>query len=216
VKAITSLLNIVLIVLPLFSVVFASSYYYNAYEFTELILAQPIKRSTLFFSQFVGVGAALSLSFIFGCGIPVLIFFRDSSALILLCCGLALTWVFTAIAFLAVVYARDKTKGIGIALLLWFYFVFIYDALVLLFLFNFSNYPLEKMLMMLTFLNPVDLTRIIMLMQLDMAAIMGYTGALFTQFLGSSTGLVWCFFALLLWIAVPFILAQRKFTRKDI
>jgi Cu-processing system permease protein len=124
--------------------------------------------------------------------------------------------VFTAIAFLAVVYARDKTKGIGIALLLWFYFVFIYDALVLLFLFNFSNYPLEKMLMMLTFLNPVDLTRIIMLMQLDMAAIMGYTGALFTQFLGSSTGLVWCFFALLLWIAVPFILAQRKFTRKDI
>jgi Cu-processing system permease protein len=82
VKAITSLLNIVLIVLPLFSVVFASSYYYNAYEFTELILAQPIKRSTLFFSQFVGVGAALSLSFIFGCGIPVLIFFRDSSALI--------------------------------------------------------------------------------------------------------------------------------------
>lgn len=216
VKAITSLLNIVLIVLPLFSIVFTSSYYYNAYEFTELLLAQPIKRTTLFLSQFIGVGLGLSFSFVIGCGIPVLLFFRDVAALVLLVSGFTLTWVFTAIAFLAVVYTRDKTKGVGVSLLLWFYFVFIYDALVLLFLFSFSDYPLEKILMLLTFLNPVDLTRIILLMHLDMAAIMGYTGALFTQFLGSNTGIFWCFLALFMWIAVPFVLALRRFRRKDI
>ncbi|MBX7050026.1 MAG: ABC transporter permease, partial [Chitinophagales bacterium] len=38
IKATSSLLNIVLIVLPLFSVIFATSYYYNAYEFTTLVL----------------------------------------------------------------------------------------------------------------------------------------------------------------------------------
>ncbi len=216
VKAITSLLNIVLIVLPLFSVVFATSYYYNAYEFTELLLAQPIKRTTLFYCQFFGVGLALGLAFLIGCGIPLFIFGYSVPAIMLLVSGFVLTWVFTSLSFLAAVFARDKTKGVGIAILLWFYFVFIYDALVLLFLFSFSNYPLEKVLLLLTFLNPVDLTRIIMLMQLDMSAIMGYTGALFTQFLGSFTGILWCFSALLAWVAVPLLLAHRQFNRKDI
>lgn len=215
-KAMSSLLNIILIVLPLFSVVFSVSYYYNAYEFTELILAQPVKRSTLFISQFAGVGIALSAAFLVGCGIPVLLFVTGLTGFFMCLVGIIMIWVFTALSFLAGVYTRDKTRGVGMAILLWFYFVFIYDALVLIFLFSFSNYPLEKPILLLTFLNPVDLSRIIMLMQLDMAAIMGYTGALFTQFLGSSTGAIICFFALLIWIIIPFILAKKRFGRKDI
>ena len=44
-KAILSLLNIVLIVIPLVSMVFATIHYYNSYEFIELMLSQPISRT---------------------------------------------------------------------------------------------------------------------------------------------------------------------------
>lgn len=216
VKAVSSLLNIVLIVMPLFSVVFAGSYYYNAYEFTELLLAQPVRRSGLFVSQYTGVATALSAAFLVGCGIPVCIYVPGMAAMWLCVCGVLLSGVFTAIAFFAAVRNRDKTRGVGMAILLWFYFVFIYDALVLIFLFNFSDYPLEKSIMTLTLLNPVDLTRIIMLMQLDMAAIMGYTGALFTHFLSSAAGGWICVAALCIWILLPFYFARMRFVRKDI
>src|SRR2546428_8786822 len=43
-KAILSLLNIVLIVVPLISMVFTTIHYYNSYEFIELMLSQPLSR----------------------------------------------------------------------------------------------------------------------------------------------------------------------------
>lgn len=45
-----------------------------------------------------------------------------------------------------------------------------------------TDYPLEKATLTLVLLNPVDLGRILMLMQLDISALMGYTGAFFQQF----------------------------------
>ena len=215
-KAISSLLNIVLIVLPLFSVIFATSYYYNAYEFTELVLGQPVKRIHLFLSQFAGVALAMICAFAIGCGIPVLMYVPDATGIMLIISGVTLTLVFVSLAFLAGVLAKDKARGIGIALLLWFYFVFLYDAIVLMLLFAFSNYPMENFMMTMAFLNPVDLIRIIMLMHLDMAAIMGYTGAVFNTFLGSSTGTLLCFSALSIWILIPLIISTLRFRKKDI
>lgn len=216
IKATSSLLNIVLIVLPLFSVIFATSYYYNAYEFTTLVLGQPINRLHLFFCQFAGVCIAMTLAFIMGCGIPIIMYMPNIIGIMLLLSGISLTLVFISLAFMAGVLARDKARGIGIALLLWFYFAFLYDALVLMLLFAFSDYPMENTMMTLAFLNPVDLIRILMLMQLDMAAIMGYTGAVFNKLLGSSSGTILCFAAILVWIALPLTISALRFRRKDI
>lgn len=216
VKSITSLLNIVLIVLPLISIIFSTIYYYNSYEFTELLLAQPVKRKTLFISQFSGICISLTVAFLIGCGLPVLLFSASVAGFIFLAGGVGLTIVFVALAAVASVYSKDKAKGIGISLLLWFYFVFIYDALVLMILFGFSDYPIEKFILFLAFLNPVDLIRILMLMQLDSAAIMGYTGAVFNEFLGSYIGILSCFAAILIWIVIPLLISVRKFKKKDI
>lgn len=216
VKSITSLLNIVLIVLPLISIIFSTIYYYNSYEFTELLLAQPIKRKTLFLSQYLGVCISLSVAFLIGCGIPVLLYAPTAAGFIFLTGGVGLTLVFVSLAAVASVYSKDKAKGIGISLLLWFYFVFIYDAIVLMILFAFSDYPIEKFILFLAFLNPVDLIRILMLMQLDSAAIMGYTGAVFNSFLGSYMGMLACFSAIVIWIVIPLLVSVRKFRKKDI
>lgn len=51
-KGLLSLLYIILIIVPLISIVFATIYFYNAAEFIELLLAQPIRRTTLLVSIF--------------------------------------------------------------------------------------------------------------------------------------------------------------------
>ncbi|MDZ4822231.1 MAG: ABC transporter permease subunit [Flavobacteriales bacterium] len=125
-----------------------------------------------------------------------------------------LTFVFTALAFLASVFTRDKARGIGFTKLLWFYFATIYDGLVLFILYAFSDYPLDKATLMMCVLNPVDLARISVLFELDMSAMLGYTGALFQQIFGSATGL--SISVLLLWAIVPVWFAGRKFGKKDL
>src|SRR5687768_428932 len=58
-KAVLSLLNIVLIVVPLISLVFATIHWYNSYEFIELMLTQPISRNRVLFSEYLGVSSSL-------------------------------------------------------------------------------------------------------------------------------------------------------------
>src|SRR6185503_4419333 len=130
-KALLSLLNIVLIVLPLVSLVFTTIHYYNSYEFIELMLSQPMSRTRILLSEYSGVAISLLCAFFIGVGIPILIFSMDATGLAMIFTGCALTLVFTSIAFWASVKARDKARGIGFALLLWFYFALIYDGLVL-------------------------------------------------------------------------------------
>jgi Cu-processing system permease protein len=215
-KVVLSLLNIVLMVVPLISIVFATIHFYNSYEFIELMLAQPVNRRSVFMGEYVSVSVSLSGAYLIGIGVPALLFGGGQSVITLLCTGIILTFVFVSLAFLASVLTRDKAKAIGIALLFWFYFSLIYDGLLLWVVYSFSDYPLEKVTLALIAFNPVDLARIILLLQLDISALMGYTGAFYKDFFGSSTGLLFSVSILLVWVALPLWLAQRIFGRKDL
>ncbi|HEX2630072.1 MAG TPA: ABC transporter permease subunit [Chitinophagaceae bacterium] len=215
-KSILSLLNIVLIAVPLISMIFTTIHYYNSYEFIELMLSQPLSRRNILLSEYVGVATSLLGAFLVGVGIPVLLFSFNPTGLALLFTGSALTLVFTSIAFLASVIARDKSRGIGAALLLWFYFSLIYDGFVLLLQFSFSDYPMEKFTLLISALNPVDLGRIFIILKMDVSALMGYTGALYKDFFGSTSGMLFTMGVMLLWIVLPLWRALVIFKKKDL
>ena len=215
-KAILSILSIILIVVPLISMIFSTIQWYNSYEFIELMLSQPVSRTKILLSEFSGAAFSLVTAFLLGVGIPCLIYRADNSGFALLFIGCMLTLIFTAIAFFTSVRSRDKARGIGFALLLWFYFSLIYDGLILLILFTFSDYPLEKITLLLSSLNPIDLGRIFLMLHLDVSALMGYTGAVYKDFFGSNIGLLFTFGVLIIWLLVPLWLAIRSFNRKDL
>ena len=215
-KAVLSLLNIILIVVPLISMIFTTIHYYNSYEFIELMLSQPMSRRKILLSEYGGIGLSLVSSFLLGVGAPVLLFSPDSVGFSLLFTGISLTLVFTSLAFLTSVKSRDKARGIGFALLLWFYFALIYDGLILMILFTFSDYPLEKATLVLSALNPIDLGRISIMLKMDVSALMGYTGALYKDFFGSASGILFTMSILLFWIVAPLWWALRAFKRKDL
>lgn len=215
-KAMLSLLTIVLIVVPLISLIFTTIHYYNSYEFVELMLSQPMSRTKILLSEYSGVGISLLASFLAGVGIPVLIYSFDETGMAMLFTGIALTMIFSSIAFFASVNSRDKARGIGAALLLWFYFALIYDGLILMVIFGFSDYPLQKLTLILSSLNPIDLGRIFVMLKMDVSALMGYTGALYEEFFGSALGMLYTMGVMLIWMLLPVWLAVRTFKRKDL
>jgi Cu-processing system permease protein len=185
-----------------------------------VLLAQPIGRRQLFAGLYLGLAAPLSAGFALGVGVPFLLHGIDetnqrATLATLLCVGVALTFVFTALAFLVSLRVEEKVKGLGIAIALWLGAAVLYDGAILLIATMFADYPLERPLLGLMLANPVDLARIVLLLQFDVAALMGYTGAVFKSFFGSVGGRVLAASTLLLWAAVPVLLGMRAFRRKD-
>ena len=179
-KGIMSLLNIILLTVPLVSIIFSNIYMYNSAEFIELLVSQPVKRSAIWTSLFIGLAIALNVSFLVGIGIPVLLFVPFMTGMTVIITGMLITTIFVSIAMLCSILMRDKARGIFSAL------------------------------------NPIDLARIQVLLQVDVAALMGYTGAIFKKMFGTMTGYLISLILMLLWIVIPFLISLKLFNKKDL
>ncbi len=219
-KAVITLLNIIIVLTPLIGTIFGVMYYYNSRDFTELLLAQPIKRTTIFLGQYFGVSISLSLSLVIGLGIPFVVYGLFQSAAIfnffsLLLIGALLTFIFVALAYNIALSFEDKIKGFGFAILVWLFFAIIYDGILLIVMVVFNDYPLDKFALGATMFNPIDLSRILILLKLDISALLGYTGAVFQKFFGTSLGMFAAIGLLSIWIIFPVLRIAYKSKRKD-
>lgn len=216
-RTIVSLLNVMIIIIPLVSIIFGTIYTYNSKEFVELLLSQPISRTSLYHSVYLGLTLPLVSSFLLGTGIPLLIQTNIEAEilLIILISGFALTFIFVGIAFLMALTFDDKVKGMGFAFIIWLGLSVIYDALILLFVWLFGDFPLETALIIVSSVNPIDLSRIMVMLKFDVAALMGYTGAIFKRFFGGMTGIIYSLVLLFVWIVILYYFGKRKFESKN-
>ena len=219
-KAVITLMNIIIVLTPLIGTIFGVMYYYDSREFTELLLAQPLKRTTIFLGQYIGISISLSLSLVIGLGIPFIMYglFRsdaiwDFSSLLVV--GTFLTFIFVALAFNIALANENKIKGFGYAILTWLFLAVIYDGIFLISLVVFNDYPLDKFALLATIFNPIDLSRILILLKLDISALLGYTGAVFQKFFGTNLGMFVSFFVLSIWVAIPVLNIVYQSKRKD-
>ncbi len=215
-KATLSLLNVVLLVVPLVSIIFSTIYVYNSSQFIELLLSQPVPRARVWFNLFLGLVTALILAFLIGCGIPILLYSSIQTGASLMLTGVFLTIIFASLAMLAAIFSRDRAKGIGISIFIWMFFAIIYDGILLVLMFQFADYPIEGIMATLAAVNPIGLSRIFVLLQLDVAAMLGQAGAIFRQVFGSGGGLVISIIILTLWAFVPFLWSLVQFNKKDL
>lgn len=220
-KALLSIGNVMLLFVPLVSMVYGVLFLYQSREFIELMLAQPLKRSSLFWGLFGGITMPLSAAFMVGTGLPLvysglLSGGNTGSAVMILGLGWALTVLFTGIGFIfALFYYNDKVKGLGLALVSWLFLAVLYDGVILLVVSMFGDYPLEKIVLGLSLINPIDLARIVTMLNFEVSALMGYTGAVFSRFFGSGLGMGVASACLLLWIGLPIWRGNRLFLKKD-
>ncbi|NJN26827.1 MAG: ABC transporter permease subunit [Cyclobacteriaceae bacterium] len=219
-KAIVSLMNITFILTPLIGTIFGVMNFYNSREFVELLLAQPIPRKRIFLGMYLGIGLSLSLSLFLGMALPFVFYGIFGSSAIgslatLLLTGIFLTFIFTGISFYIALVNENRLKGFGMAILVWLFLSFVYDGLFLLLLLLLQEYPIENLAIGMSLLNPIDLSRILIMLRLDVSALMGYTGAVFHRFFGNGTGMLISLLALSVWTIVPVWFILKKSHKKD-
>ena len=218
-QVVLSLLNLVLLVVPLVSLVFGAMHIYASREFIELLLAQPVPRGRLFVGLYLGLALPLAAAFVAGAGIPFAINARAGasagSLAALLAAGCALSCAGAGLAMWIALRTDDRLAGVGAALGAWLLTTIVYDGLVLALAAAFSDWPIERPMLALMGANPVDLARVLVLTQLDVSALMGYTGALFERTFGTALGVTVAGLGLVGWTLVPAGLAMRRFRRRD-
>lgn len=219
-KAIITLMNVIILLVPLIGTIFGVMYYYSSKEFITLLLALPVKRSSIFLGQYLGVAISLSLSLILGLGIPFAIYGLFQSGAIwefgqLLLLGTFLSFIFSGISYNVALNNENRIKGFAYAILIWLFLAVVYDGLFLIALSAFSEYPLDKFSLIASLSNPIDLARIMMLLKLDISALLGYTGALYKKFFGSNMGSIIAMLVLMVWTTVPILILRWKSARKD-
>lgn len=219
-KALVSLTSIALFIVPLVALVFGTVFLDNAREFIELLLAQPITRRQLYSGLYLGLSLPLAMAFIAGVLLPFALHHLDDPAMraplvTLLLVGVTLTFVFTALAFVIAAWSDDRLRRMGAAIGVWLFLSVLYDGFVLVLVMLFGDYPIERPMLGVMLANPVDLARVILLLQLDMSALMGYTGAAFQQFFSGGKGIAIASMALAAWVAAPVLLGLRSFRKRD-
>ncbi|WP_457626493.1 ABC transporter permease [Persephonella sp.] len=222
VKVVSTLLQLVILVIPLISLILGTIFLYDSRNFIELLLSQPVSRKKIYLSKYLGTSISLSVSFLLGIWIPYTFFLKQIEAppeyflyTALSVSGTFLTFIFVAFAFLIATFFEDRVKGFGASILLWLYMTLIYDGIILFIIIYFREYPLEQPVLALSILNPVDIARIFVILKLDIAALLGYTGAIFQKFFDTKLGQIVSFSVMILWVLVPLLLGLFKFNRKD-
>jgi Cu-processing system permease protein len=219
-RTLTTLLDLVLLVVPLVTIMFGIISWHASREFNELLLAQPVQRRSLFVGLYLSLVLPLATAFGLGVLLPIAAhraITPDSLALLgsMLGSGIALTFVFGGLALLVGIRVDDRLRSVMLGLMIWLLLTVGYDAVVLLVSTTWSDYPLEKPMLGLMLGNPVDLARSLIVLHSDAAALMGYTGAILHRFLGSATGTIAAIGGLLLWIGLPVWFAERAFAQRD-
>lgn len=218
-KAVLSLMNVVLIIIPLVSIIFGTMYVYNSNDYIQMVLCQPLDRRSLYFGLYLGNAIPLALSFVAGVLIGFVINGLDpagiNSVLVLMINGFVLTLIFTSIAFLTAIIINDKVRGLGISILIWLFLAIVYDGLILFVTYFFREYPIENIILAICLINPIDLARIFFILDFNISALMGYTGALFNKFFGTSFGVIVSISIMTIWFIIPFLFGLRSFNKKD-
>lgn len=217
-QALLALSSVVLFVVPLVALTIGAMYVYAARDFTEVLLAQPLPRRSIALAQLAGFAAPVAAAALVGIVAPLLLHRPDGLARLVALFGgtvVVLTATFAAIAQLVALRIDDRVRGLGVALACWIVLALLYDGLILLVVASLGDYPIERPVLALMVLNPIDLARLTLLVELDGAALLGYTGAVFHRFLGEGSGLAAAAALLAGWVALPSWLATRAFVRKD-
>ncbi|MES2123616.1 MAG: ABC transporter permease subunit [Gemmatimonadota bacterium] len=217
---IVSLIDVVLILAPMLGLVAGTVQVHHARDLTELLLAQPVSRQRLFLGLYLGNALPLAGAIVVGMVAPFLwhglLFGPMGLRLVpLLAVAIGLTCLSTALAFLVALRIDDRVRALGLALVVWLGAAVLWDGVILVISLLLGQRSIEAAMLTLLALNPIDVSRVLLLLGTDASALLGYTGAVVQDVLGTSLGRTGLVITLMLWLVLPFGLAARAFQRKS-
>jgi Cu-processing system permease protein len=218
-----SLLNLVLYIIPLAALIMGTMSFTGDKGTMELLFSQPISRAEIVLGKLLGVFTSLALSTLVGFSLAGSIILGASGTegllqyTALVAFSLILALIFVSLAFLVATVSKRKARAFGIALFVWFFFVLFYDLLAIGGTLLLKGASATIFLFLSLCGNPVDMVRVASLIVLDNATVFGPGGAALVRFFGGGAISIFILAGvLLLWAAIPFIVAAGVLRSQDI
>jgi Cu-processing system permease protein len=220
-----SLLQLIVLVVPLASVVIGVLSLEGDRGHVELLFSQPVSRPRVLLGQMLGIVGALIGAEMVGFGAAGVVIFSNAggeglaSYLLLLGSAVALTAIFVSIAALIAAgsIGSTRTRALAIALVVWFVLLIVFDIAVLGIASKLPSGRASRLLIVSALANPIDAIRTGALLGTEGTAAFGAASLALLRFTkGPAMAAVAIATSVLGWIAVPAILAMRRLNRADL
>jgi Cu-processing system permease protein len=216
-----SLLTLALYLLPLVGLVLGAHAFGAEDGGAELLLTQPVGRSTVLLGRCLGLAATLALVAAIGFGLAGAVVAWGAGVAgiggyLLVAGGSSVVGLAgLAIGVLLGVRARRRVTAIAMALVTWVALAVLFDfGAIALLQFTGDGEP-GPLLLLLLAANPIDGMRALGLVALGADVLLGPTGAALAKLLGPAGGALAIGAGLLAWCAGPLACAARVYRRKD-
>lgn len=219
-----SLLQLVLLLVPLASLIFGVMALTPESGAAELLFSQPVSREAILLGKLAGLFLALVGAEAVGFGVSgLMLFSRTGSEGVGGFLGVAggaavLTAVFLSVAALiSGGGARQRARSLAVALACWFVFVLLFDVAALGIASLLPSGQASRVLIVAAMINPVDAVRTATLLAVQGTTAFGAASLAFLRFTSGARGAgLWLGASMLLWIIVPAVAAAFRLKRADL
>lgn len=219
-QVLLTLLSISLYLLPLLALVRGMNGFYSTKGYISLLLTNPVSRSEVYLSKIFTYAILVSLFFLLGT-LPSFLFrfpilgTEIYKLFYVVVASMNVVVFFSCLSVVIGLLVNDKFQGIIVCFSIWFFYAFLFDFILLSIIVYFRDYEIQKFLLAMIFLNPIDLSRIQTLFLLNNPVLLGYTGGLFKNFFQSGYSVALCFIANTIWIVLLVYMGKYLFKKKD-
>jgi len=223
VRTSASLINLGGFLLPLFALLLGVFSFLTHREYLEILATQPISRGGIILGKYLGLLISVLAAAALGFGLPGAIIAAsigvEGAGTYLLVVGFSclLAAVFTGLSVLIALLAGRRPVALGVAIAVWIFYELVYGLLMLATTLYLPPSVAKNMLLVGLGGNPVDVVRVLCLLQVGGPALFGPAGATLIKITGSATTATGIGLAIIAaWIVIPLALAIRVFKRQDL
>ncbi len=218
-----SIVNLGGFLIPLFALLLGVFSFLATPEYLELMVTQPVSRNRLILGKYCGLVLTVLAASMLGFGLPgvviALVIGLEGALRYLLVVAYSslLAVVFTGISVLITLVAGRRQIALGVALGVWVFYELLYGVLILGSTLYIAPSVLEPALLFGLLGNPIDLTRVLSLLQVGGPHLFGPAGATLVKLVGSGpAATLYGLAGLALWIVLPLAASLRVFRKQDL
>ncbi len=221
-RATASLLNLILFVIPLFTLILGGSSITGEREQGTwmLLMSKPITAAELVLGKYLGLASSMVLAIMIGFGlIGILTAFRFSPSeakayFMFVLLSILLTLSFLSLAILISAAAKRRVTAVVGGIIVWFVAVMLYDIAVMGGAKLFAGKMVDYFLLVSLLANPVDSIRILGIVHLGGETVFGPSLVSLTRLLSDVSSNILLLSGITIWMVVPLFLAISVIQRR--
>ncbi len=218
-----SIINLGGFLIPLFAILLGVFSFLSNPEYLELLVTQPVSRSQVLLGRYLGLVVTIIGASALGFGLPGIIIaivigtLGAVKYLLVIAYSFLLAIAFTGISVLISLLVGRRQIALGIGLAVWIFYELLYGVIILGSTLYLSPTALKTILTLGLLGNPVDIARVLSLLQVGGPHLFGPAGATLIKLTGSTTlATLYGLTGLMIWIVLPVVAALRVFNRQDL